>query len=170
MSWRSLAIALAASIAACALGGCGFQPLYGGTTAGGQKLSDVMAGVEINPIPGRVGQKIRNELIFATTGGGYPAPSHYRLDVTIKESLVNQLVEISGDATGQVYQLDATFRLMDPTGKVLLQGTAISRAPYNRFQEIFANVRARYDAENRAATTVADSIRTRIAAYLNTAA
>jgi hypothetical protein len=31
-------------------------------------------------------------------------------------------------------------------------------------------VRARYDAENRAATTVADSIRTRIAAYLNTAA
>jgi LPS-assembly lipoprotein len=162
MSWRSLAIAVAVSIAACALAGCGFQPLYGGTTAGGQKLSDVMAGVEINPIPGRVGQKIRNELIFATTGGGYPAPSHYRLDITIKESLVNQLVEISGDATGQVYQLDATFRLMDPTGKVLLQGTAISRAPYNRFQEIFA--------ENRAATTVADSIRTRIAAYLNTAA
>ena len=36
----------------------------------------------------------------------------------------------------------------------------------DRFQEIFANVRARYDAENRAATTVAESIKTRIAAYL----
>jgi LPS-assembly lipoprotein len=170
MSWRSLAIAIAVSAAACAVGGCGFQPLYGGTTAGGEKLANVMAGVEIDPIPGRVGQKIRNELIFATTGGGYGAPSRYKLDISIKESLTDQLVEITGDATGQVYQLDATFKLMDPMGKVLLQGTAISRAPYNRFQEIFANVRARYDAENRAARTIADSIRTRIAAYMNTAA
>ncbi len=169
MLWRSLAIAIAVSAAACALGGCGFQPLYGGTTAGGEKLANVMAGVEIDPIPGRVGQKIRNELIFATTGGGYGAPSRYKLDISIKESLTDQLVEITGDATGQVYQIDATFKLMDPMGKVLLQGTAISRAPYNRFQEIFANVRARYDAENRAARTIADSIRTRIAAYMNTA-
>src|SRR5262249_29377260 len=165
MSWRSLAVAIA-----CALGGCGFQPLYGGSTVGGQKLADVMAGIEVDPIPGRGGQKIRNELIFATTGGGYAAPSRYKLDIVIKESLTNQLVQITGDATGQVYQVDATFKLMDPMGKILLQGTAISRAPYNRFQEIFANVRARYDAENRAATTVADSIRIRIAAYLNTAA
>jgi len=170
MSWRSLAIAIELGVAACTLGGCGFQPLYGGSTVGGQKLADVMAGIEVNPIPGRVGQKIRNELIFATTGGGYAAPSRYKLDIAIKESLTNQLVQITGDATGQVYQVDATFKLVDPAGKVLLQGTAISRAPYNRFQEIFANVRARYDAENRAARTVADTIRTRIAAYLNTAA
>ena len=55
-------------------------------------------------------------------------------------------------------------------GKVLYQGKAISRAPYNRFQEIFANVRARYDAENRAARTVAESIKTQLAAYLSNAA
>jgi LPS-assembly lipoprotein len=80
-------------------------------------------------------------------------------------------VQITGDATGQVYELNATFKLIDVNnGKVLLVGTAVSRAPYNRFQEIFANVRARYDAENRAASTVADSIRTRIAAYLATTA
>jgi LPS-assembly lipoprotein len=170
MSWRSFAIAIAMGLAACALAGCGFQPLYGGTTAGGQKLGDVMTGIEINPIPGRVGQKIRNELIFATTGGGYGAPTRYQLDISIKETLTDQLVQITGDATGQVYQLDATFKLTDPMGKVLVQGTAISRAPFNRFQEIFANVRARYDAENRAARTIADSIRTRIATYLNNAA
>jgi len=85
--------------------------------------------------------------------------------------VTDQLVQITGDATGQVYQLDATFKLLDAaTGKIILQGSAISRAPYNRFQEIFANVRARYDAENRAATTVAESIKTRIAAYLAYAA
>jgi LPS-assembly lipoprotein len=173
MWWRSSVVfaALLAGLAALALAGCGFQPLYGGTTAGGQRLSEVMAGVEITPIPGRVGQKLRNELIFTNTGGGVGAPSRYRLEIAIKESVVDQLVQITGDATGQVYQLDATFQLIDPNnGKVLLQGKAISRAPYNRFQEIFANVRARYDAENRAARTVSESIKTQVAAFLTNAA
>ena len=56
------------------------------------------------------------------------------------------------------------------TGAVIYQGKAISRAPYNRFQEIFANVRARYDAENRAARTVSESIRVQVAAHLSNAA
>ena len=173
MSWRSPALvaALLAGLGAFALAGCGFQPLYGGTTAGGAKLAEVMAAVDITPIPGRVGQKLRNELIFAATGGGNPAPSRYKLDIVVKESVTDQLVQITGDATGQIYQLDATFKLIDPAnGTLLLQGKAISRAPYNRFQEIFANVRARYDAENRAARTVADSIRTQLAAFLANAA
>ena len=42
----------------------------------------------------------------------------------------------------------------------------MSRAPYRRYQEIFANVRARYDAENRAAETVSESIKTQVAAFL----
>jgi LPS-assembly lipoprotein len=173
MWWRSSALfaALLAGLAAVAVSGCGFQPLYGGTTAGGQRLSEVMAAVDVVPIPGRVGQKLRNELIFANTGGGVGAPSRYRLEIAIKESVTDQLVQITGDATGQVFQLDATFQLVDPAnGKVLLQGKAISRAPYNRFQEIFANVRARYDAENRAARTVSESIKTQVAAFLTNAA
>jgi LPS-assembly lipoprotein len=173
MWWRSPALfaALFAGLAGLALAGCGFQPLYGGTTAGGAKLAEVMAAVDITPIPGRVGQKLRNELIFTNTGGGYAPPTRYKLDITIKESVTDQLVQITGDATGQVYQLDAAFKLIDPAnGKVVLQGKAISRAPYNRFQEIFANVRARYDAENRAARTVSESIRTQVAAYLSNAA
>jgi LPS-assembly lipoprotein len=173
MWWRSPALSavLIAGLMPLALSGCGFQPLYGGTTAGGQRLSEVMAGVDITPIPGRVGQKLRNELIFANTGGSRAAASRYRLEIAIKESVTDQLVEITGDATSQVYQLDATFQLIDSaSGKVLLQGKAIARAPYNRFQEIFANVRARYDAENRAARTMSDSIKTQVAAFLTNAA
>jgi LPS-assembly lipoprotein len=173
MWWRSSALiaALFAGLAALALTGCGFQPLYGGTTAGGAKLAEVMAAVEIAPIPGRVGQKLRNELIFANTGGGHAAPTRYRLDIAIKESVTDELVQITGDATGQVYQIDATFKLINPSnGQVLLNGTAISRAAYNRFQEIFANVRARYDAEDRAARTVSESIKTQVAAFLANAA
>jgi len=173
MWWRSPALiaALCAGLAGFALAGCGFQPLYGGTTAGGAKLGEVMKAVDITPIPGRVGQKLRNELIFTTTGGGNPAPTRYKLDIVIKESITDQLVEITGDATGQIYQLDATFKLVDAaSGTIVLHGKAIARAPYYRFQEIFANVRARYDAENRAARTVAESIRTQVAAFLANAA
>jgi LPS-assembly lipoprotein len=171
MWWRSLAIALALCTGAATLAGCGFQPLYGGTTAGGAKLAEVMSAVQVNDIPGRVGQRVRNELIFANTGGNYAAPQRYRLEIVVKESVTDQLVQITGDATGQVYELNATYKLINiADGKILLVGTAISRAPYNRFQEIFANVRARYDAENRAASTVAESIMTRIASYLATTA
>src|SRR4029079_5053893 len=102
-----------AGLAGLALGGCGFQPLYGGTTDGGQRLFEVLAGVQSTPIPRPVGQKLRNELIFANTGGGTAGPSRYKLDIAIKESVTDQLVEITGDATGQVYQLDATFKLVD---------------------------------------------------------
>jgi len=173
MWWRSPALiaALCAGLAGFALAGCGFQPLYGGTTAGGAKLGEVMKAVDITPIPGRVGQKLRNELIFAKTGGGYGAPARYKLDIAIKESVTDELVQITGDATAQVYQLEASFKLIDiASGKVMLQGKAISRAAYNRFQEIFANVRARYDAENRAARTMSESIKTQVAAFLTNAA
>ena len=127
--------------------------------------------MDVAPIPGRVGQKLRNELIFSNTGGGYAAESRYKLDIAIRERVIDQLVQITGDARGQVYQLEASYKLISlATNKVIYEGTAISRAPYNRYQEIFANVRARYDAENRAAKTAAESIKTQVAAFLATSA
>jgi LPS-assembly lipoprotein len=130
-----------------------------------------MASVEVEPIPGRVGQKIRNELIFSNTGGGEPMPSKYKLDITIRESVTQELVRITGEATGQVYQIDATFKLKSiKDGKVVLEGKALSRAAYDRYEQIFSNVRAQYDAQNRVARTIAESIKTRLAAYLQNSA
>lgn len=175
MWWRSPIFALAAFAAMAGLGlaGCGFQPLYGSntTTASGTRLSEAMASIDVQPIPGRVGQKVRNELIFANTGGGYAPERKYKLRIAIRERVIDQLVQISGDARGQVYQLEASFKLIDAAnGNIIHQGSAVSRAPYSRYQEIFANVRARYDAEDRAAETVSESIKTQVAAFLASAA
>ena len=169
MWWHRPLLAALAVTAAISLAGCGIQPLYG-TTAGGSRLAAAMAGVDITPIPGRVGQRVRNELIFENTGGSGQTGTTYKLDIVIKESLTNELVKISGDAKSQVYQLDATVKLISNDGRVVLEGKATSRAPYERFETIFSNVRARYDAENRAARTVAESIKVRIAAYLSQSA
>ena len=46
------------ALAGC--GGSGFQPLYG-TTASGRQMTEVLSHVDVSTIPGRVGQRIRNE-------------------------------------------------------------------------------------------------------------
>lgn len=168
---RAFAVVAVAAIAGLGLAGCGFQPLYGSntTTASGTRLSEAMSTVDVKPIPGRVGQAVRNELIFSNTGGGAAPPPRYELKIALKERDIQQLVQVTGNAQGQVYQLQATYKLTDvATGKVIHEGNAISRAPYTRFQEVFANVRARYDAEDRAAKTVSESIKSQLAAYLAT--
>jgi LPS-assembly lipoprotein len=168
--WWHKPLLAALALLALGLAGCGLQPLYG-STAGGSRLAAIMSGVEVAPIPGRVGQRVRNELIFENTGGSGQNPqTTYKLDIVIKESVVNELVKITGDAKGQVYELDATFKLIGNDGKVVLEGKATSRAAYERYETIFSNVRARNDAENRAARTVAESIKVRLAAYLSQAA
>jgi LPS-assembly lipoprotein len=146
------------------------RPLYG-TTPGGASLKEVMAGVEVGTIPGRVGQRVRNELIFATTGGGYAADAKYRLDIAVRESVGSILVEQTGDAKGEMFYLDAEFKLTSlASNEVVFEGKSSARAAYDRYDPIFTNIRARIDAENRAASTVAEGIRTRVAAYLATTA
>ena len=169
MWWHNHCVAALLAAAALGLSGCGVQPLYG-TTVGGGTTGAAMDTVDVTPIPGRVGQKVRNELIFYNTGGGKAGQRIYKLDVVVKQSVIRELVQVSGNATSEVLELNATFKLRDRSGNVVLQGKAVSRAAYQRFQQIFSNVRAQYNAEDRAARTVADAIRVRIATYLQQSA
>lgn len=167
---RGLSLLLVTAPALTACGNGGLRPLYG-ATASGAGLQERLAQVDVSPIPGRVGQRIRNELRFQTTGGGVPAPPTHRLEVAINESVLSTLVRIDGDAAGQVYAVQASFRLININEKkVVFQGTSHARAGFERFEAIYSNVRAREDAENRAARTLADDLRTRVAAYLSGAA
>ncbi len=156
---------LARLLAGCGDGG--FRPMYGPTPSG-VGLEQKLAAVQTTPIPSRVGQRIRNELIFENTGGGAAATPQYRLDITITESIGAALVRTTGEATNQIYSLDANFRLVSlKDQKVILTGTSIARAGFERFQSIYSNVRARQDAEDRAAKTIADDLKGRLAAFLS---
>ncbi len=147
--------------------GCGFQPLYG-PTASGAPLSEVMKTVDITTVPGRVGQRVRNELIFRTTGGGYAEKPKYRLDIAIKELLMHTLVNREGDPQGEIYQLYSEYRLIRiADNQSVLEGHSNARAAYDKVEFVFADIRAQRDAEDRAARTIAEAIRTRVAAYLS---
>jgi LPS-assembly lipoprotein len=49
---------------------------------------------------------------------------------------------------------------------VVLKGSSFARAGFERFESIFSNVRAREDAENRAAKALGDDLKSRLVAYL----
>ena len=48
----------------------------------------------------------------------------------------------------------------------MLTGRSFGRASFERVQSIFANVRAKEDAENRAAKTVGEELKSRLSIYL----
>ncbi len=167
---KSLKFAVAGGLLAASAvlsAGCGWQPLYG-PTASGAELGDVMRTVNITTIPGRVGQRVRNELIFKTTSGGHAGESKYRLDIAIRESVVNTFATNTGATEGQIYQLYSEFKLVRlADGVVVMKGHSNARAAYDKLQSVFANLRARRDAEDRAANTTAETIRTRLATYFS---
>ena len=167
---RGLSLLLAAAPALAACGNGGIRPLYGATPSGAG-LQERMAQVDVATIPGRVG------------GSGWPPPvlrnirslrmrwPTHRLEVTIRESVISTLVRIDGESLGQIYAVEASFQLISiKDKKVVLKGSSHARAGFERFQAIYSNVRARDDAENRAARTIADDIKTRVATYLATEA
>ncbi|MGO8951913.1 MAG: hypothetical protein ACLPWS_15540 [Rhodomicrobium sp.] len=157
-------------------GGCGFHPLYG-PTASGARLDDVMKSIEVATIPSRPGQRLRNELIFGTTGGGGGLPPVYRLDVALRETTRNTLVTTQGLPTGQVVQLDAEYRLVRiKDNAVVYKGYSTAEASYDLVGatgiagSTYGDVRAAIDAENRAARSLADTVKTLLAAYMSHAA
>ena len=89
----------------------------------------------------------------------------------IRKSVQSTLVTISGKALGQIYAIEANFRLISiKDKKVVLQGASHGRAAFERFQSIYSNVRAREDPENRVARGVSDDLKVRLATYLSGAA
>ena len=161
------ALLIGAGVALAGCGDAGFRPRYGPTGLGAE-VNEKFKQVDFAPIPGRVGQRIRNEMVFQSTGGGQALPPTHRFEVVISENIVSTLVRPTGEAEGQVYTLQAAFRLIDTSSKkVVFQGTSHARAAFERFESIYSNVRAREDAENRAARSIADDIKTRLAAYLS---
>ena len=150
---------------------CQVKPLYSTTSSqSGQTLSAELASIEIAPAKTRIEQEIRNNLIFAFTGGGQPATPAYRLEMSVSNSSGNLSIE-SGTGLAQTtrVRLTADYRLINlADNSVATNGYSFFTADYARSEQRFANDRAEIDAENRAAEQVANDIQLRLSAYLTT--
>jgi LPS-assembly lipoprotein len=122
----------------------------------------------VTPILGRVGQQVRNNLQYGLTGGGGAAPPRYRLDVGIIASRTSSIVDAKSDEPQiDTVLITGTFSLVDlSTNKVVLAGRNNARKSFDRTLERFGALRAARDAENSAATLLAEQIRNRVAIHL----
>lgn len=176
---RRLALSATAFACALALGGC-LQPLHGqrvynadSKLAVVSSTDEMLRSIEIVPIGGRVGQQLRNNLIFAFNGGARPTTApRYRLVIDLNDPTETQTVvdPFTDRAEVETIALDAAFRLV-PVGTLdpVFSGNAFGRASYTSTRQRFANLRAARDAEDRAAGVVAEQIRARVSTFLSTA-
>jgi len=159
-------IALAAgAIAALTLAACTVQPLYAPTVAG-TSVTNTIGSVYIEEVDKRLAQEVRNKLIFALNGGaGQPANPAYRMKLSVSSSETALGVTTFETAPAYSITVAATYEVVSvTTGNIVYRSTARGTASFDRVNQIYANTRAKLDAENRAAALAADQIRIRLSA------
>lgn len=159
--------ALAALGAFALLAGCTVHPVYMPVetmTKDGLKSNVDLSAITVGSVGSRVGQEVRNNLLFAFSGGKATPPPRYVLNIDVRNS--EERLGFAKDETAPAYQVRVEVRYELRTiadDRLLGRSVSTGLATYNRSNQNFANVRARIDAENRAAESVADEIRLRIA-------
>jgi LPS-assembly lipoprotein len=156
---------VAGLIGCLVVSGCGFEPLYGQRQRG-VTLTETSL-VAVAPIPERVGQLVRNELIDRLNPLGEPDRPRYRLVVTSSGRREGLAFQRDLTVTRYNYTLAVSYVLSDgASGSVVLRGQTRAVAAYNVVQSEFSNVIAERDAEARAAREVGEEVALRVAAFL----
>ena len=160
---RFIALAvMTLSLTAC------FRPMLAeqpGTTSVTTSLSDIY----IDTISGRIGQKLRNQLIYFFSSPNDANTTAYRLSLSASKSITSGLVQLNADVLARTVVINARFTLIEnATGEAVHSGATFGRATFEKSNALYANERAELDAENRATDTVAEAIRTQVAAYFAT--
>ncbi|MCF8466323.1 MAG: hypothetical protein K9G33_02885 [Sneathiella sp.] len=146
---------------------CGFQPLYGKTTQS-TDVREKLAQIYIEPIEGRTGQILRNELLDLANPGGIPDQPAYRLVISIEVQKVGLAIQQDATKTRYNLTLNSKFRLTDAAGQdVIYSGSTQNIASYNVVQSEFANLSAANNAEKRAALVAAEQINQQLSVFFS---
>ena len=183
MWWRSNRVALGHAFRLSAVMGLAglcaacFQPLYATKSITGEKsIGAALAQVQIDRInagngtpESRIAVELQNDLDFELNGGGGLISPTHRLSVAMTVGRSSIITDVTtGRVEAEITGIDASYSLTElATGKVVMRAGTFARvsSDYPGQQQRFARVRARLDAEDRAAKVIAENIRTRLASY-----
>ena len=155
-----------AMVLATTLAGCGFRPLYA-VGPGGGVASDI-GTVRIAPIPNRVGQILRNELVDRLNPAGEPADPRYSLEAHVAVAKMELGFRKDETATRTSLRFRSPFRLRDSNSRAIVYSSRASAvASYNILDSEYATISAARSARRRGLVLIADSIAMRVAAYFN---
>jgi LPS-assembly lipoprotein len=158
MAGRMRAVLIA--LAAAALGGCGFTPLYA-TPGVGSGLSSI----QVNVPHGRTAFLLGEDLddAFARDRDKPPA---YRLDVTLIEKRFARGLRQDNTADRYENHLIVNYQLSEiGSGKVLKVGSEPVEVSYAASGQPYAGIVAQQDAQKRAAEQIAQRIRVDLGTY-----
>ena len=162
---RSISWLLIVTMCSAILTGCGFRPLH--SAKSGASAAN-LAEIRIAPIADRIGQQCRNLLLDKLTPRGPSPAPRYELQVTLTEVRQSLAVQKDTVATRANLIMRAKFKLVRvEDDSVLMTNSAISANSYNILNEEFATLSAENDARVRAVRELSDTIRTRVAVYLD---
>ena len=159
---------LAAGAAIAMLAGCSdVRPLYGTDSVGySASVQDHLADVKIPAPEDRLAQLIRNELISTMSPPGTQGNGQYILKIFPRGRTSNAYIATDSQVKRRIYNLNVGYLLVDSaSGEKLYRSTTFSEVSYDRITSQFGNLQAETNAEQRAATEVAQDIRIRLAAY-----
>jgi LPS-assembly lipoprotein len=176
---RRLSLAAASLLSAWlfAISACTVQPLYSdGALANPSVTGSIgseLAMIAVKPPINRVGQQVRNDLLFLLYGGkAEPVAPRYTLTLSVSaysEASANIQVNQVTEPTAAIETVRASYKLVDSTGKAVSNGDRQFVASYDVPRQEYAAFRAQRDAENRAARELAELLRLAIAQDLSRA-
>jgi LPS-assembly lipoprotein len=149
--------------------GCGFTPMYGNhATPEGGPVETALTQVEIENIPDREGQYLRNALIDRFYRNGRPSAPRYRLSVNpVQESLIDLDITKSSDSTRGQLRLTTSMNLVDTqSGESVLTRPLQSITSYNILTSEFATRVTEDNARMNALDDLARQIELQIGLFL----
>lgn len=152
-------------MAASALPGCGWEPLYADLRT--TPVNGELRAIHVDPIPERIGQRLEMALRNTLNPGGETTPSRYTLRTTMYYSLSNLGIQSQGTATLGKIDVNSTSYLVDnANGQVLL---VISLHEQNSFElnpNQYSTVVGEDDAQRRTVAELNDEIVRRLNIFL----
>lgn len=164
-SIRRLATLATGLIVVAGLSACQVRPLYSEASGTGTKL----AAIAFSDASDRVGQVVRNQLIFLTSGGeGEASSPQYQVQLSVYSTYSDILddEDARGLQPGRVV-VSGTYAISRVSdGQLLKSGSRRATALLDVSRQEFAELRSVRDAENRAARELAEFIRADLAIAL----
>lgn len=146
---------------------CGFHPVYGVNKYTSKGVEEYLQHTEIDNIPNREGQFLRNQLIDQFYRNGRPANPRYKLTVYALQEIERDLdITIDSDTTRGQLRLTTTMELYDKSnGELLMQRPLRSIASFNIIESEFANRVSEQDTRENLLKDLARQIEEQIALY-----
>jgi len=151
--------------AALVLSACGFQPLYGNAQNTGGVVK-ALQQVRIEPIPDRLGQKLRNFLLDRINPAGTPSRPSHSLRLETNVSRVDLGIARDETATRALLILSVSYTLFSyKDNRIVFSGSERSSNSFDIVTSNYATSSAEIDALDRAVREISNDIKNRLGLF-----